>query len=59
MRWAGCIAHVGRLEMQPQGNRPLGRFKMWEDSIKMDLKEIGLKVGNRLNWLRIGSGWLL
>jgi hypothetical protein len=26
---------------KPEGKRPLGRTRRWEDSIKMDLREIG------------------
>jgi hypothetical protein len=33
---------VGR----PEGRRPLGRpRRIWEDNIKMDLREIGLRCG--------------
>jgi hypothetical protein len=40
---------VGR----PEGKRPLGRpRRMWEDNIKMDLREMG-RTG--FSWLRIGS----
>jgi len=36
---------------KPEGKRPLGRPRFrWEDSIKMDLQEVG--CGS--NWLRIG-----
>jgi len=49
MRWAG---HVARMEERrgvnrvllgkPEGKRPLGRLRhKWEDSIKMDLMEVG------------------
>ena len=39
----------------PTGKRPLGRLRRrWEDNIRMDLKEIGINVGNRSIQLRIG-----
>ena len=49
MRWAGHVAPIreGRgvhrvLVGQPEGKRPLGRTRCrWEDSIKMDLREVG------------------
>jgi len=38
---------VGR----PDGKRPLGRPRCrWENSIKMDLREIGI---NRQNWIQL------
>jgi hypothetical protein len=41
---------VGKFE----GKRPLGRPRhIWEDNIKMDLKEVGW---TGLIWLRIGAG---
>jgi hypothetical protein len=40
-----------------EGNRPLGRpRRWWEDGIRMDLKEIGLGVWIRFDWLRTGTG---
>jgi hypothetical protein len=49
MRWAGHITRMGEkrhayriLEGRPQGRRPLGRpRRRWEDTIKMDLQEVG------------------
>ena len=45
LRWAG---HVARMEQsrnayrvlvgKPEGKRPLGRRRRWEDNIKMDLR---------------------
>jgi len=36
---------VGR----PEGKRPLGRPRCsWEDNIKLDLREIGIDVANRI-----------
>ena len=32
---------------KPTGKRPLGRLRgRWEDSIRMDLEEIGINAGN-------------
>ena len=56
MRWAG---HVARMEDgmsafkiltgKPTGKRPLRRpRRMWEDNIRMDIKEIGI---NTRNWV--------
>ena len=49
MRWAGHVAHMGEgrgvhrvLVGKPEGKRPLGRpRRRWEDTIKMDLREVG------------------
>jgi hypothetical protein len=42
---------------KPEGKRPLGRpRRRWEDSIKMDLQEVGWGVWTGLSWLRIGTG---
>jgi hypothetical protein len=36
---------------KPEGKRPLGRpRRRWEDSIKLDLREIGI---DRANWIRL------
>jgi hypothetical protein len=48
-RWAGHVAGMGEkrdtyriLVRKPEGKRPLGRRRrMWEDNIRMDLREIG------------------
>jgi hypothetical protein len=50
MRWAGHVARMGEgrgvfrvLIGRPDGKRPLGRSRCrWEDSIKLDLREIGI-----------------
>jgi hypothetical protein len=40
---------VGR----PEGKRPLGRpMRRWEDGIRMDLREIGLKD---VDWFRLSQ----
>ena len=49
MRWAVHVARMGEgrgvhsvLVGKAEGKRPLGRLRRrWEDSIKMDLKEVG------------------
>jgi hypothetical protein len=56
MRWAGHVAHMWAdrgvcrvLVGKPEGKRPLGRpRRRGEDSIKMDLQEVG---GGRGNWM--------
>ena len=55
LRWVG---HVARMEEgsafkiltdTPAGKRPLGRTRcIWEDNIRMDVKEIDI---NRRNWV--------
>jgi hypothetical protein len=68
MRWAGHVSHMGEkrngyrvLVGESEGNRPLGIPRhRWEDTIKMDLREIGWGGITGLIWLRIGaSGGLL
>jgi hypothetical protein len=46
---------------KPERKRPLGRPRhIWEDDIKMNLREIGKEVWIGWIWLRIGtSGRLL
>jgi len=49
MRWARHVARMGEgkgvyrvLVGKPEGKRPLGRpRRKWEDTIKMDLREVG------------------
>jgi hypothetical protein len=51
MRWAGHVAGMGEerklykvLVEKPEGKRPLGRpRRRWEDGIRMDLRETGLR----------------
>jgi hypothetical protein len=58
MRWAGHVARMGErrsvyrvLVGRPKGKRPLGRPRCrWEDSIKMDFREIGI---DGANWIRL------
>ena len=57
LRWAGHVAKMeeGRsafkiLTGKLAGKRPLGRPKLrWEDNIRMDLEEIGINAGNRID----------
>jgi hypothetical protein len=42
---------------KPEGKIPLGRpRRMWEDGIRMDLREIGLRVWTGFDWLRTVTG---
>jgi hypothetical protein len=60
MRWAGHVARMweGRgvyrvLVGRPEGKRPLGRpRRSCEDSIKMDLREIGI---DGANWIQLAQ----
>jgi hypothetical protein len=42
---------VGKAE----GKRPLGRPR-WEDGVRMNLREIDLRVWIGFDWLRTGTG---
>jgi hypothetical protein len=38
---------------KPEGKRPLGRpRRMWDDNIKLDLREVGL---DGANWIRLAQ----
>jgi hypothetical protein len=60
MKWAGHVACMGEgrgfyrvLVRRPEGKRPLGRPKRrWEDSSKLDLREIGI---DESNWIRLAQ----
>jgi hypothetical protein len=60
MRWAGHVARMGEgrcvhriLVGRPEGKRLLGRpRRMWEDNIKMYLREIGL---DEVNWIQLAQ----
>jgi hypothetical protein len=60
MRWAGQVARMGEergvhrvLVGKPEGKRPLGRPKhRWEDSVMMDLQEIGGGCGD---WMELAQ----
>ena len=42
-----CRSAFKILRGKPTGKRPLGRpSRRWEDSIRMDLEEIGINAGN-------------
>jgi hypothetical protein len=42
---------------KPEGKSPLGSpRRRWEDGIRMDLREIGLRVWIAFDWLRIETG---
>jgi hypothetical protein len=48
-----CKVLVGK----PEGKRPLRRpRRRWEDGIRMDLRETGLRVWIRFDCLRTGTG---
>jgi hypothetical protein len=48
-----CKVLVGK----PKGKRPLRRpRRKWGDGIRMDLRETGLRVWIRFDWLRTGTG---
>jgi hypothetical protein len=60
MRRAGHVARMGEgtkvykiLVGKPEGKRPLGRLRrMWEDGIRMDLRETGL---GGVDWIRLAQ----
>jgi len=60
MRWAGHLARMGEsrgvyrvLVGKSEGKRPLGRpRRRWEDSIKMDLQEVGC---GGMDWIELAQ----
>ena len=60
MRWAGNVARMGEgrsvysvLVGKPEGKRPLGRARCgWEDSINMDLQEVGCEG---MDWIELAK----
>jgi hypothetical protein len=60
MRWAGHVAHMREerkvykvLVGKPKGKRPHGRPRHgWEDGIRMDLGEIGLRG---MDWIQLAQ----
>ena len=64
MRWAGHVALMGEgrgvhriLVRKPEGKRPLGRpRRRWEDTIKMDLREVG-GGGDRMELAQDRDRW--
>jgi hypothetical protein len=65
LRWVGRVARMkqGRsafkiLTDTPAGKRPLGRpRRRWEDSIRTDLKEIGMKTRNYIDSAQDRDYW--
>ena len=65
LRWAGLVARKeeGRkafkiLTGKPTGKRPLWRPRCsWEDNIRMDLEEIGVNAGNRVDSAQDRNYW--
>ena len=65
LRWAGHVARMeeGRsavkiLTGKPTGKRTLGRpRRRWEDSIRMDLEEIGINAGNWVDSAQDRNYW--
>jgi hypothetical protein len=59
--WAGHVARMGEgrnvyrvLVGKPEGRRPLERpRRIWEDGIKMDLREIGW--GGGVEWIQLAQ----
>jgi hypothetical protein len=64
VRWVGHVVHIGErrgiyraLVGKCGVKRPFGKPRpRKEDSIKMDLQEVGCGVWTGLSWLRIGTG---
>jgi hypothetical protein len=60
MRWAGHIVRMGEMRNaykilvgKPERRRPLGRpIRRWDDNIKMNLREIGLKG---VDWIHLAQ----
>ena len=65
LRWAGRVARIEEsrstfniLTGKPTGKRPLGRPRCrWEDTIRMDLKEIGINAGNWIDSAQDRDYW--
>ena len=64
LRWAGHVARMGEkrrlysiLIGKPEGKRPLGRpRRRWEDNIRRDLREVGIRDEN---WLDVAQERIL
>ena len=63
-----CAGHVARMKEgssafkiltgKPTGKRPLGRpRRRWEDSIRMDLEEMGINAGNWVDSTQDRNYW--
>ena len=65
LRWAGHVARMeeGRSDFKiltgkTTGKRPLRRPRCrWEDNIRMDLEEIGISAGNRVDSVQDRNYW--
>jgi hypothetical protein len=65
MRWAGYVARMGEVRGAynilvgwPEGRRPLGRpRRRWEDSIKMDQREIEFGDVDWIHWAQDRDRW--
>jgi hypothetical protein len=65
MSWAGQVARIGEvrgayniLVGRPEGRRPLGRpRRVWEDNIKIDLREIGFGDVDWIHWVQDRDRW--
>jgi hypothetical protein len=65
MRWAGHVAHIRAKRSafklfvgKPEGKRPLERRRRrWEDTIKMDLREIGWGDMDWIDWAQDRDQW--
>ena len=66
MRWEGHVTRIeeGRsafkfLTSKSTGKRPLGRpRRRWEENIRIDLEEIGINAGNRVDSARDRDYWI-
>jgi len=67
MRWAEHVVHKGErrgvyrfLVGKPEGKRPLGRPRhRWENSIKMDLQEVGCEAKDWIDVAQERDRWQL
>ena len=65
LRWAGHVARMGEkrrlysiLVGRPDGKRPLGRpRRRWEDNIRRDLREVGVRDENWLDTAQDRIQW--
>jgi hypothetical protein len=65
MRWAGHVERMGEVRVayyilvgRPEGRRPLGRpRRRWEDSINIDLREIGFGDVDWIHWAQDRDRW--
>ncbi|KAJ4428255.1 hypothetical protein ANN_24272 [Periplaneta americana] len=65
LRWAGHVARMDEsrnahrvIVGRPEGKRPLGRpRRLWEDSIKMDLREMGCDDRDWINLVQDRNRW--